>query len=90
LAGLDELSVNVLALDEDAAVALLDLALRAKSPRDDRISDDRGSAELLADRCGRLPLALRIAAALLRADPALGISGGLSGCAASGARGRGR
>ena len=49
-------------------------ALRAARPDDDRISGDREAAARLAGICGGLPLALQIAAALLKADPALTVS----------------
>ena len=42
LAGLDARLVDVTVLDEDAAVDLLDAALRAARPEDDRITGDRG------------------------------------------------
>jgi tetratricopeptide (TPR) repeat protein len=72
MAGLGEVPPDVVDLDVDAAVSLLDAALRAGCPDDGRITGDRGGSEWLADGCGRLPLALQVAAALLRADPALG------------------
>ena len=52
-------------------MALLDAALRAARPDDDRISGDPAAAARLAGVCGGLPLALQITAALLAADPAL-------------------
>ena len=45
--------------------------LRAARPGDDRITSDPQAAGQLAGVCGGLPLALRITAALLAADPAL-------------------
>jgi tetratricopeptide (TPR) repeat protein len=71
LAGLDARLVDVTVLDDDAAVGLLDAALRAARPEDDRISGDPDAAGRLAGVCGRLPLALQITAALLKADQAL-------------------
>ena len=71
LAGLGARLVDVTVLDDDAAVELLDAALRAARPDDDRISGDREAAARLAGVCGGLPLALQITAALLKADPAL-------------------
>ncbi len=68
LAGLDARLVDVTVLDEEAAIRLLDEALRAARPDDDRISGDRQAAGQLARECGGLPLALQIVAALLRAD----------------------
>ena len=53
------------------AVALLDEVLRAARPGDDRISADPVRRGRLAGVCGGLPLALRIAGALLTADPVL-------------------
>lgn len=50
---------------------MLDEALRAARPGDDRITADRGAAARLAGVCGGLPLALRITGALLVADAAL-------------------
>ncbi len=57
--------VDVTTLDNDEAVQLVDTALRAWSPDDDRITSDPESARRLAGLCGGLPLALWIAAALL-------------------------
>ena len=71
LSGLDARLVDVTVLDEAASVELLDGALRAARPDDDRIRVDRDAAGRLAGVCGGLPLALRITAALLKADPAL-------------------
>jgi hypothetical protein len=68
LAGLDARLVDVTVLDEEAAVDLLDAALRLARPDDDRISSDRQAARRLAETCGGLPLALQITAALLKAD----------------------
>ena len=58
-------------LDEQAAVALLAEILQTARPDDDRISADPVAVGELAEICGGLPLALRIAGALLVADPAL-------------------
>ncbi|MEU1160080.1 ATP-binding protein [Streptomyces sp. NPDC005921] len=52
-----------------AAVGLLDCALRTADPTDTRVANDTQSAALLTELCGRLPLALQIAAALLSTDP---------------------
>lgn len=70
LAGLHGRLMDVRTLDEEAGVALLDAALRAARPDDDRVRTDRSGAERLARICGGLPLALQITAALLKADPA--------------------
>ena len=69
LAGLAARLLDVAALDEDAAVALLGAALRDARPGDDRIDADRPGSARLAGICGGLPLALQITAALLKADP---------------------
>ena len=71
LAGLGARLVDVTVLDEDAAIDLLDVALRAARPDDDRIAGDQDAARGVARVCGGLPLALQITAALLNADPAL-------------------
>ncbi len=71
LAGLGARLVNVTVLDDDASVGLLDAALRAARPEDDRITADPDAARRLAGVCGGLPLALQITAALLKADQAL-------------------
>ncbi|MFI6638740.1 AAA family ATPase [Streptomyces sp. NPDC050504] len=58
-------------LAEDAAVDLLDRALReARGPDDTRVSDAPGDAAAVARLCAGLPLALRITAALLADSPA--------------------
>lgn len=74
LASLDARLVDIAILDDADGVALLDAALRAMRPEDDRISGDASSAKRLAQICGGLPLALQIATALLKSDPALGVS----------------
>ncbi len=71
LAGLGARLVDVTVLDDDASVGLLDAAVRAARPEDDRISGDREAAGRLAGVCGGLPLALQITAALLKADATL-------------------
>ena len=71
LAGLGARLVDVTILDEEASIALLDGALRAARPNDDRIAADPNAARRLAETCGGLPLALQITAALLTAHPAL-------------------
>jgi hypothetical protein len=71
LARLGARLLDVTVLDQAAAVTLLDRALRAARPADDRIGGDPGAAASLAQVCGGLPLALQITAALLAADPAL-------------------
>lgn len=74
LAGLGARLLDVAVLDEQAGVALLDGALRAARPGDDRIGADRRGAARLAGICGGLPLALQITAALLKADPSFTVS----------------
>jgi hypothetical protein len=71
LAGLNARLVDATVLDNEAAIALLDAALRAARPGDDRITCDWDTAGRLAQVCGGLPLALQITAALLKADPVL-------------------
>lgn len=69
LAGLGARLIETKVLADAAGVVLLDAALRVARPNDDRISADQRSAERLARACGGLPLALQIAAALLRVAP---------------------
>ena len=71
LAGLGARLIDITVLDEMASIALLDEAVRAARPQDDRISGDRAAAGRLARVCGGLPLALQITAALLKADSTL-------------------
>jgi hypothetical protein len=71
LGGLGARLLDVTVLDQTAAVALLDQVVRVARPDDDRIGADPESAGRLAGTCGGLPLALRIAGALLAADPVL-------------------
>ena len=71
LAGLGARLVDLSVLDDDASVGLLDSAVRAARPEDDRIRGDLKAAGQLAGLCGGLPLALAIIAALLNADPTL-------------------
>ena len=63
--------MDVTVLEKQAAVDLLEAALYAARPKDDRLRGDLVAAGQLAEICGGLPLALQIAAALLKADPAL-------------------
>jgi tetratricopeptide (TPR) repeat protein len=74
LAGLGARLLDVAVLDDQASVTLLDRALRAARPGDDRVSADRAGAVRLAGVCGGLPLALQIVAALLKADPSRTVS----------------
>ncbi len=52
LAGLGARLIDVTVLDDDGSVELLDGALRAARPEDDRISGDREAAGRLAGVCG--------------------------------------
>lgn len=57
-------------LDTDASTALLHQALlQARGPADTRVQDAPEAAAAIADLCAGLPLALRIAAALLADTP---------------------
>src|SRR6185437_5293710 len=62
LAGLGARLIDVTILNEDASVELLDAALRAARPEDERITGDTWAATRLAGLCAGLPLALQIAA----------------------------
>jgi tetratricopeptide (TPR) repeat protein len=58
-------------LDTDASIALLHQALlQTRGPADTRVQDVPVAAAAIADLCAGLPLALRIAAALLADTPA--------------------
>ncbi|WP_317454135.1 ATP-binding protein [Streptomyces sp. TRM68416] len=66
-----QLGARLLTLGEmspEEAHELLDRALRIADPDDSRVADRAGEARRLAARCGHLPLALQIAAALLVLD----------------------
>lgn len=68
---LPQLGARLLALDElspGEALELLDRALRIADPDDSRVVEEAEEAGLVASRCGYLPLALQIAAALLVLD----------------------
>ncbi|WP_157621338.1 ATP-binding protein [Saccharothrix sp. NRRL B-16348] len=67
LMGARLLDLNV--LDPAEAVSLLDGAVRAARPEDDRVVADPEAAAELVRLCGHLPLALSIVAATLVADP---------------------
>lgn len=56
-------------LSAEQAVELLQQELVAAHPEDSRAADDPESAHRLGQLCGWLPLAIRIAAALLASDP---------------------
>ncbi|MGW3410586.1 tetratricopeptide repeat protein [Streptomyces sp. NPDC000888] len=68
---LPQLDARLLALDELApkeAYTLIDRALRIAHRADSRVADDPDGAAVLSALCGHLPLALKIAAALLVVD----------------------
>jgi hypothetical protein len=65
---LDARLLELAELTPSAGRHLVDLALRIADPDDSRAADDTAAAADLAARCGHLPLALRIASALLIAD----------------------
>jgi tetratricopeptide (TPR) repeat protein len=70
LAGLDNtrlLDVDV--LEPADAVKMLSTVIEISDPADCRAVDDPESTERVANLCGRLPLAVRVAAAQLVADP---------------------
>ncbi|MFD9864820.1 hypothetical protein [Streptomyces alboflavus] len=70
LDGLDARLHDLDTLDETASTTLLDQALRhARGTQDTRINDDPQAATVIARLCAGLPLALRIAAAILAAAP---------------------
>ncbi|MFC8586015.1 tetratricopeptide repeat protein [Streptomyces sp. NPDC057217] len=58
-------------LDTESATELIAVALARVSPGDPRAGEEAGALERVAEYCGRLPLALTIAAALLTDDPGL-------------------
>ncbi|MFE8991086.1 tetratricopeptide repeat protein [Streptomyces collinus] len=70
LDGLDVRLHDLGSLDEAASVRVLDQNLRhSRGEHDTRITDDAAAAGDIARLCAGLPLALRIAAALLAASP---------------------
>ncbi|GAA0965193.1 tetratricopeptide repeat protein [Actinocorallia libanotica] len=69
LAGLDARLIDLDALPEAEAVALLANALHTRLPDDTRLADEPDAARELAGLCAGLPLALQIAAALLAGNP---------------------
>ncbi|MFF7358585.1 tetratricopeptide repeat protein [Streptomyces filipinensis] len=71
LDGLDARLHDLNALEESASIALLDQALRhARGDSDTRLADHPEAATTIARLCEGLPLALRIAVAVLAAAPA--------------------
>lgn len=71
LAQLGARLLDLAVLGHDESVVLLGAALRTADPDDPRVGTDPPAAEEVARRCGHLPLALQIAAALLVGDPDL-------------------
>jgi tetratricopeptide (TPR) repeat protein len=71
LAGLEARLIDVTTFDDAASVALIEKALQAARPDDNRITTDPAAASRLAATCGGLPLALQITASILKADPTL-------------------
>ncbi|MEU1519022.1 tetratricopeptide repeat protein [Streptomyces sp. NPDC005811] len=70
LDGLDARLHDLDTLDETDSTAVLDQALRhARGPHDTRVTDAPQAATSIARLCAGLPLALRIAAAVLAAAP---------------------
>ncbi|MFJ6784734.1 hypothetical protein [Streptomyces yangpuensis] len=66
----DALLTDLHVLDDHASTTLLDQALRrARGDSDTRVADDPDAAAAIARLCAGLPLALRIAAAILAAAP---------------------
>ena len=66
LSELDARLLDLGALPAEAAVELLDRALRLREPADTRVTAEPEHARRLAELCGGLPLALRIVAATHR------------------------
>ncbi|MFF0515675.1 ATP-binding protein [Streptomyces sp. NPDC004250] len=66
--------IDVETLDPDDCVALVARALRDTDERDDRPEREPGALRELCDLCGRLPLALQIAAGMLRRRRPRGIA----------------
>ncbi|MFF4489144.1 tetratricopeptide repeat protein [Streptomyces sp. NPDC001544] len=58
-------SIQLSALSQNEAVSLIEQSLGARNPADPRVRDEPDAVRRLAALCGRLPLALLIAAALL-------------------------
>ncbi|MBD0672638.1 hypothetical protein [Streptomyces sp. CBMA156] len=69
LATLDARLLDLDVLDEQASVRVLAAVLRRARGTDARVTDDPQAALTVVRLCGRLPLALRIVAALLAEDP---------------------
>ncbi|MEU4210754.1 tetratricopeptide repeat protein [Streptomyces sp. NPDC026206] len=69
LASLPARLLDLETLDPADAVELITRSLTDAWPDDDRPDEEPEALARLAERCGLLPLALRVAAALLKADP---------------------
>ncbi|HEX5496911.1 MAG TPA: tetratricopeptide repeat protein, partial [Mycobacteriales bacterium] len=67
--------VDLDVLDTPEAVELVDRALSERDPADRRAAADPAGVAGLVEVCGRLPLALRIAAALLADDAGMAVTG---------------
>jgi hypothetical protein len=74
LAMLDARLLDLDALAEDTALAMLERVLHAARPGDDRLSRHPEHAAELVRLCAGLPLALRIAAALLAENPRIPVA----------------
>ena len=71
LTGLDTPRADLTVVDHETAVALLDTAVRTFAPSDARLTSDPDTVGRLVKACRRLPLVLRVAAALLETYPTL-------------------
>ncbi|WP_158712176.1 ATP-binding protein [Streptomyces rimosus] len=74
LSGLDAQLIDLGALSVKESVALLRKALHVAAPGDCRVDDEPREAVRVAEYCERLPLALRIVAALLAEMPSRPLS----------------
>jgi hypothetical protein len=74
LAGLGSRLIDITVLSKEASLKLLDAALRVAWPEDDRIDANPQASSRLVAICAGLPLALQIAAALLKADTTLSVN----------------
>ncbi|MGW6457778.1 tetratricopeptide repeat protein [Streptomyces sp. NPDC055078] len=66
-----EHTIQLKALDEDAAIQLMQHLLERRNPNDARLRHSPDTARAIADICGLLPLALTMAAARLATFPDL-------------------
>jgi tetratricopeptide (TPR) repeat protein len=74
LAMLNARLVDLNVLGRAEAVAMLGQTVAMARPGDTRVADAPGEAAELVELCGRLPLAIRIAAALLAEQPQAGVA----------------